>query len=293
VSTRPFRFGVNIIPSGSKEDLQTRCRQAEDLGYDIVTVSDQVTLELPFAGVTAWSTLPPFIALAAAAEVTSLRLGTYTLNASLYRPALLVRDINALQLFTGNRLELGVGAGYMKADFAAAEVPWGSAGERIGRLERLVTSVRELTRDPAPPMLIGNAISERVLKISAENADIVSLLGAEGRTAFTPARLLDSARLTEQCDFIKATAGDRFAGMELNTLVHGVNITDDRDTVPDFPNIANLTAEELHKVPAVLNGSVDAIAEDLHRHRETYGISYFTVRVPNMADFAKVISQLR
>src|SRR5205823_6496242 len=100
MTDRPFRFGVNLIPSGSKEEIQALCRQAEDLGYDVITASDQVKLELPFAGIQAWTTWSPFLALAAAAEATSLRVGTYTLNAGLYRPALLAREVIGMQFYT-------------------------------------------------------------------------------------------------------------------------------------------------------------------------------------------------
>lgn len=293
MTDRPFRFGLNLIPSGSKADMQNICRQAEDLGYDIITASDQVKLELPFAGIKPWTTWTPFLALAAAAEVTSIALGTYTLNGGLYRSALLVREVVGLQQYTGGRLELGIGVGYMKDDFESSDIPWASAGERIDRLEKLVTGYQQLVQDPVPPLMIGSATSERVQKFAAEHADIVSLIGAEGRTAFTPARLLSSKRLAEQCELVRSTAGPRFAEIELNTLVHALQLNDDRQAVPAVPNIDELDPEELHKIPAVLSGSPQAIADDLHRYRETYGFSYYTLRVPNMWDFAKVINLVR
>src|SRR3954469_4503792 len=114
---RPFRFGLNLIPSVPNPILREYCRAAEDLGYDLITVSDYITLELLPAGIRRWTTQPPFFALLAPAEVTSSgRLGTYSLNASLYRPALLARDIIAFQNYTGDRLEMGIGAGYIKDD---------------------------------------------------------------------------------------------------------------------------------------------------------------------------------
>ena len=77
-------------------------------------------------------------------------------------------------------------------------------------------------------------------------------------------------------------------------LVHAVNVTDDPASAPpSFPNVEDLSAEELTKLPGILHGSPQTIADDLHRYRETYGISYFTIRTPNMVDFAKVISRLR
>ena len=79
----------------------------------------------------------------------------------------------------------------------------------------------------------------------------------------------DRCVLTEQCEQVKTIAGDRYASIEMNTLVHAVQITEDRSAVPQFPNISSMQASELHKIPAVLSGTPTAIAEDLHRYRET------------------------
>jgi probable F420-dependent oxidoreductase len=293
MAKRAFRFGVNLIPSGTKADIQDVCRQAEDLGYDIITASDQVKLELPFAGIEAWTTWSPFLALAAAAEVTNLRVGTYTLNAGLYRPALLTREVIGLQQYSGGRLELGIGVGYMKDDFESSGIPWGTAEQRIDHFEDLVREYRRLATDPVPPLMIGIAVSGRVRRFAAAEANIVSLIGARTRTAFTPAQLLDSGELTEQVSQVRTAAGERFPSIELNTLIHTVNLTEDLTVVPSVPNIGTMPEHELHRIPAVLSGTPKSIAENLHRYRETYGFTYYTVRVPNMWDFAKVIDVLR
>ena len=48
-----------------------------------------------------------------AAEVTTIRLGTFVLNAGFYKPALLARDVAALDLLSDGRFELGLGTGYV------------------------------------------------------------------------------------------------------------------------------------------------------------------------------------
>jgi probable F420-dependent oxidoreductase len=295
MAPRPFRFGLNIIPSGKKEDLQNLSRAAEDLGYDIITVSDYLTLELPIVGIKEWTTFPPALALSLVAEATSLvKIGTYALNASLHNPALLVRDVIALQQLSGDRLELGLGAGYMKADFEAANVPWGTANERVARLGALVDEFRKLMRGTLPPILIGSNLHEGLFRLAATNADIVSTTGAGSKTEFSRATLTDSGKLTEICQFVKAAAGDRFDDIEMNCLVHALSITDNPSApVPEFPNVEALSPAELQALPGILHGTPASIAEDLHRYRETYGFSYFTIRIPNMMDFAKVINILR
>jgi len=295
MTNRPFRFGLNLIPSVPNAILREYCKAAEDLGFDVITVSDYITLELLPAGIRRWPTHPPFFALLAAAEVTSsVRLGTSSLNASLYRPALLARDIIAFQNYTGDRLEMGIGAGYIKDDFTTAEVDFGRASDRIDRLERMVLETRRMVTGTYPTLLMGSSTHEELLRLAATYADIVSLTGAESKTEFSQAQLLDSTRLGKQCDYIRSVAADRLDHVELNCLVHAVNLTDDPASAPPpFPNVAVPTPDELSKLPGIMHGTPESIAEDLHRYREAYGISYYTIRVPNMVDFAKVIKLVR
>jgi alkanesulfonate monooxygenase SsuD/methylene tetrahydromethanopterin reductase-like flavin-dependent oxidoreductase (luciferase family) len=77
MSSRPFRFGVNILSSPSRSEWQVLARKAEDLGYDILNVPDHMSMQSPFA------------ALVTAAEGSCLALGTYVVNTGLYQPAML------------------------------------------------------------------------------------------------------------------------------------------------------------------------------------------------------------
>jgi probable F420-dependent oxidoreductase len=273
--------------------MQEKFRQAEDLGYDVLTVSDYVTVNTVPPLSRPGTSMPPFLALLLAAEVTTRpRLGTYSINAGIYPAALLIRDVAAFQNITDGRLELGLGAGYLKADYAAVEVPWGRAADRIGRVDRMVSNLRDAL-DPLPPLLIGSATSYELLALAAEQADIVSINGAESKTQFSRARLVSSLRLAERLDFLKVAAGARLPDIEVNTLVHAVNVDDQRGPVPSFPNVEDLPADELAKLPGILSGSPRTIAEDLLRYRDTYGISYYTIREAHLEPFARVIDELR
>ena len=72
-----------------------------------------------------------------------IRIGTLVLNTSFYNPTLLARDIATVDRFSGGRVELGLGAGYDKAQFDAAGLPWIAAGERVSLLERTVAEFRK------------------------------------------------------------------------------------------------------------------------------------------------------
>ena len=118
------------------------------------------------------SAVAPFPALTAAAQASStLRLGTYVLDAGFYKPALLGRDVAHVDLISDGRLELGLGAGYVREEFEAAELPFPSARYRVDHLEHVVTYIKREHPD-VPVMVAGDG--DRVLTLAAREADIPS-----------------------------------------------------------------------------------------------------------------------
>lgn len=108
---RPFRFGVNMLTPSGGPDWRTRCRRAEQLGYDVILVPDHLGLPAPFP------------ALVAAAEATERpRVGTFVLNAAFWNPTLLAREAAGTDALTEGRLELGIGAGYVREEHDRAGI---------------------------------------------------------------------------------------------------------------------------------------------------------------------------
>jgi probable F420-dependent oxidoreductase len=283
MSNRSFRFAASFLGTGTAAEWRDKCRRAEDLGYDAITVPD-------FLGGPS-----PFLALAAAAEVTTRpRLGTYVINTGLYRPSVLARDIAAADWLTDGRLEAGIGAGYLEADFQSAGLAFPTARARTEHLEQTAIELRRLLAKPVPPLLIGGN-SPGVLRVAARHADIVSTTGSEARTARTRPRALDYATLAGRAELVRSEAGERIDELELNLLVHLVYLTDERDGGLAFlqKQADHLSAEDLVKLPTLLSGTPQAIADELVGHRETLGFSYFTVLEPMMENFAQVMEKLR
>ncbi|WP_410619500.1 TIGR03621 family F420-dependent LLM class oxidoreductase [Amycolatopsis sp. cmx-8-4] len=279
---RPFRFGVALVTPGSRAEWVAKCRQAEDLGYDVVGVVDHL------------GRVAPVPALLLAAEATErVKLNTYVLNASFHNPVLLARDLTGLDEFTGGRLEIGIGAGYVRAEFEAAGIEWGTPGQRFARLKRVVAEIERAYADrPRPPLLLGGR-GDRMLEFAAEHADTIAFTGtapgaAEGRLA-----LAGPAAVAERVDFAKRALGGR--DTELNLMVHFVRITDDRQTALEAAHrlVPHLGVDELGELPTVLIGSAEAAADQLRRTRETLGISYFTVIEDDLTRLAPVIEKLR
>src|SRR5689334_3204339 len=153
-SSRPFRFGVNLLAPAPLEEWRAKCRRAEELGYDVILVPDHLGMPAPF---------PALVAAAAATERP--RLGTFVLNAGFWNPALLAREVATTDALTGGRLELGLGTGYVEAEHETAGLPWGSPGERVDHLRHTVEELDRIlgsdefqprpVQQPRVPLLIG------------------------------------------------------------------------------------------------------------------------------------------
>ncbi|HSZ39096.1 MAG TPA: TIGR03621 family F420-dependent LLM class oxidoreductase [Trebonia sp.] len=280
MSTRPFRFGVSLLNAGSRSSWRARVREAEDLGYDVLQVPDHL------------GTAAPFPALVAAADVTSMRLGTYVLNAGTLNPAYLARDVADVYRLTDGRLELGIGAGYVPAEFEAAGVPFGSGGERLRKLAATLSKTRELLATeadkPVPPIMLSGA-GDRMLRLAGREADIFSFSVMAG---LAPGAAPEDA-FARRVQVLREAAGSRFGDVELNLFVAAVGASADQVDLSIIRNASGLTDDQLLQVPGVLVGSPDEIADRLVRYRETFGTSYISVLEPHMAAFAGVIKHLR
>ena len=96
-----FRFGYQL----SQEDESSPAavaRRAEELGFDVVLVSDHVG-----------PGLSPLVALSAIAQATErIRLGTLVVNNDMRNPVQLAWEAATLDHLSEGRFELGVGAGH-------------------------------------------------------------------------------------------------------------------------------------------------------------------------------------
>src|SRR5579864_2606419 len=125
-TNKPFRFGVVAAAARSGDEWIAKARRIESLGYATLVVPDTLRY-----------TLAPLPALASAAAATStLRVGTYVLANDLRHPVLLAKDVATLDLLSGGRFELGIGAG--RPDAAAETrmlgLPFDSGAARVARL---------------------------------------------------------------------------------------------------------------------------------------------------------------
>lgn len=199
-----MRFGLTLphygfsLPTGeiAFTDAAGWARRAETLGFDSVWVSDHFFYSFARYGAdpSPIASLEPLATLAGVAAVTDrVRLGTLVLCAAFRHPALLARAATSIDLLSGGRLDLGLGAGWMAEEFEAFGFRFGSAGERFGILEETVevlgqlfggeevtydgrhVSLRQAVLRPAPdrpvPLWLGGKGGPRLLRLAARLAD--------------------------------------------------------------------------------------------------------------------------
>lgn len=285
-----FKFGVSFREIGSRDAWIAKCRRAEELGYDVITVPDHLGT----------GRFAPFPVLAMAAAVTERpRLGTLVSNVPFYNLALFAREASSTAALLDGRLDLGLGAGHMKAEFDAAGLPWQNAATRIGYLEESLGYLREHFEDEGidhPRLLIaGN--SDGVLKLAAAHADIVGFAGLRQQPGKpTGTFKLDNAEaMDERVAYFRSEAGRE---VEHNMLVQHVEVTDDRQGAAEAwhektERNAVADARELLDAPQLLLGTVEEIAGQLENRRERYGFSYITVFEPMFETFAPVLKELQ
>lgn len=135
-------FG-NDVPVESVVAIAVEC---ERLGFDSVWVADHLVFDLEKYGGSPElvGSLEPLTTLSAIAAATDrVRLGTMVLCNEFRHPVQLAREVATLDLASGGRVELGLGAGWYEREFRLAGLPFPSPR---ARLERLGESVEILKR---------------------------------------------------------------------------------------------------------------------------------------------------
>jgi probable F420-dependent oxidoreductase len=123
-SVRPFRFGLALAGFDHGHDWPETARRIEGLGYSTMLVPDHLGDQL--------SPLPAIAA--AASATTTLRIGTFVLDNDYRHPVLLAKEAATVDVLSGGRLELGLGAGWRKEEYEAAGIPFDRGSTRLARL---------------------------------------------------------------------------------------------------------------------------------------------------------------
>ncbi|MCU0311103.1 MAG: TIGR03621 family F420-dependent LLM class oxidoreductase [Acidimicrobiales bacterium] len=315
--TKPFRFGVQASAppggfTGTAADgdaWRELARRVEDLGFDTLTVADH--LDAQFA-------ITPAVT-AAAEATTTLRIGGLVWCNDYRHPVVMAKEAATIDVLSGGRFEMGLGAGWMTSDYVGAGIRLDPPGVRIERLAEAVAVLRGLWADgpvsfvgdhytiegldgqpkplqrPGPPLLLGGG-GRRMLGLAAREADIVGLniALAKGVIDADAGPNATASATFEKLRWIHEAAGSRYDDLELQVRVHVAAVTDDRDALAEAlgPALGISPADALDS-PHALAGTEAQVIEQLQERRERFGISYVGVGVDAMEAMAPVVARLR
>jgi probable F420-dependent oxidoreductase len=308
-TTRPFRFGVVAESAPSREAWFELVRKAEDMGYATFLLADHYVNEFP-----------PLVALMAAADATrTIRIASFVFDNDFRHPALLAKEVATLDLLSGGRFDLGIGAGWHRPEYDQIGLSFESAGVRISRLEEALVIIKQFfTQDevtftgkhyqvtnlkafpkplqqPYPPIFMGGG-GKRLLTLAGREADIIGLHVKVNDDGTVDAWERTEEAIAQKVEWVRQAAGERFAALELNLLIGGVVITDDRQQAAERrareSGRPGVTAEQLLASPYLLIGSIEQIVEQIQQLRERHGISYFVIESTDMESFAPVVARI-
>lgn len=286
-------FSVQARPADAVSWLRLaqRCERA---GFDTLLAADHPG-----------SCAAPNVALAAAAAVTSrIMLGAYVSNAGVREPIHLAADVATLDVISGGRARLGLGAGHTPAEWRAIgkerpdvrgrvdrclavteAVVALLAGETVTRSEPLLEMAGARLDEPRPvqnriPLTLGTANS-RMLRWAGAHADIVGLSGL-GRTLEDGHRheaRWRSDQVDRQVEQVVAGAAGRARPPAVEALVQIVVVTGDAEAAA-APHAQRLgiPVTDLLDAPFVLIGTGDEIRAAMARNEKRWGITRYAVR---------------
>ncbi|MEU5554468.1 LLM class flavin-dependent oxidoreductase [Micromonospora sp. NPDC047793] len=301
------RISLQASPSDAGSWLQL-ARKCETAGFHALLVADHPG-----------SAASPFVALAAAAAVTStIGLGSYVSNAGVREPILLAADVATLDLVSGGRARLGLGAGHTPTEWEAIGRHRPDVAGRVRRCIAVAEAVRALLdggavsvdtpevaarearlTQPRPvrqrvPLTLGTANSH-LLRWAGGNADVVGLTGfgrtlPDGHTHQTHRR---TDEIEAQLRHVAVGAYGRDDPPQLEALVQKVIVTDDAEAAAAGTSAQlGMTVAELLATPFVWIGTEAEILSAIAEHEKRWGVTRYVVRADAVDPLTPLIGRL-
>jgi probable F420-dependent oxidoreductase len=294
--------------------LVEQVRIAEATGYTHVIIHDHLSPQ--------HAAIPALTAVAMATE--RLRVCPLVLNNDLRHPAVLAQELATLDILSGGRLDIGIGAGWNETEYAGAGLRYDRPGVRIERMQESIAVLRGLfgpgpfsfagqhytitamdgrpkpLQQPHPPFLVGGT-REHVVRVAAREADIVGLDLRQDRDSLPDAF---PARMDVRAGWIRDEAGSRFDGLDVNVLRALGEITVTQEPLRAAAALAaahgertglRIDPEDMLESPYSFIGTVPGLVDKVRRGRERWGVNSMLVGWfgdPGLPDIAPVIEQL-
>jgi probable F420-dependent oxidoreductase len=288
------------------EEWTRRARTLEELGYSAVLIPDHVV------GTQLWSVFPALTA--AALATTRLRVGTLVIANDFRNPLLLAREFATLDLISGGRVEIGLGAGWFVRDYESLGIALDRGRVRVERLAEAIAVMKRLFSEeevtfegrhyrmkqaqlgpkpvqrPHPPFLIAGGGRE-ILSLAGREADIVGIVAMFGRDGRVKEhREVTFEAMAEKVAWVREAAGGR--EVELSMFLD-VTLTDDPErALRELAEQLNRPPEQITESVYRVVGTVDDVRARVIHMRDELGITYFCLRGPDVEKLGSVVQEL-
>jgi probable F420-dependent oxidoreductase len=296
---KPFRFLADAFDASSARELGERARAAEDLGVTTFVLPDHLVPQLA-----------PIPYLATVAALTErLRISAFVHNNDLHHPAVLAQELASLDVLSGGRLDVAIGAGWNAPEYEAIGLTFDPIGVRQARLAEAIAvlkgcfaegpfsfagehyTIRDYDaypkpiQQPHPPFFIGGG-GRRTLELAAREADIVGLAPRILSGQRADPSSITWAATEEKIDWVRQAAGDRFDRLEFNVYPSQwpITVTDDlrgeaRKVIDRMRERTGqeMTEQEVIDSPHIFIGSIERFVEKFSELRDRLGINSFLV----------------
>ncbi|HZP45568.1 MAG TPA: LLM class flavin-dependent oxidoreductase [Candidatus Binataceae bacterium] len=301
---REVKFGV-FLPTSDFAQARAAAERAEALGFYSVSLNDHF-----FAPMAPAETpqLECFTTLSAIAALTRrVKIAPAMAAMSFRNPALLAKMTSTLDVISGGRFILGIGAGWMRDEYHAHDYPYPTNRQRLDQLAEGIKLIRTMwtaetptyhgpffkvekafnfprpLQKPHPPIMVGGSGS-RLLQITAREADIANLIAPITRDRISLQSMVrfDKARLKSkiaQLRDLAEAAGRPPDAIEISTF-GSLTLSPHKSVIDDalavtakmmgFPDTATV-----RNSPAMLFGTPDEVKRELRSRIEELGITYF------------------
>ena len=309
---RPFRFLADAREIASLAELRETVRRAEAIGIDTLVIPDHLIGQMA-----------PVAAMTAIASISDrLRVSAFVLNNDLRHPAVLAQELASLDVLSGGRLDVAIGAGWNRAEYEAIGLSFDPTPVRQARLAEAIAVLKgcfgpepfsfagehytiadydaypKPVQQPHPPFLIGGG-GRRTLTLAAREAQIVGFAPRIKRGGVPDLPSIGFEATREKVGWVRAAAGDRFPELELNVYpsMTGISLTD--DPLAEAGEVAErleartgtrLTPEELLDSPHIFIGTADDFVAKFQRLRSELGIT--SIMVGAVGELDPVVERL-
>jgi probable F420-dependent oxidoreductase len=271
------RVGVRVPNAGplpAEVGIPSLARAAESAGFASLWVSDHIVMPASFAsrypfaadGRATWASDTPYVdalvALALVAAVTeSATIGTAVLVLPLRHPVVAAKQLASIDVASGGRLRLGVGAGWLREEFEALEVPYEGRGSRLDEWLSLLRDCWTGT----PPARVGKhySLPAGVLCYPTPAHEIPFLVGGHSQAALRRAGRLGDGWLAQQSlDGLDTAELGAAAGVMRAAALEAGRDADALEVVLRIVDSAARSEEVARQLPALARAGVDEVIVD-------------------------------